>query len=123
MTTAVTKFLFDNSNTILRTLGVTTMFGSAANFVRTEKNSPAETSDVKVKRLALHNAIAALGAAITLGTLTTNKTIGNKTRLFCLASTAAMMMYPTVMVQTTGLLRNVKAAAISVSTKVAQAQI
>jgi hypothetical protein len=99
MVPVVTNFLITNSNTILRTLGATTVVGSVAHFVHAERNGEGEASATKVQRLALHNAVAALGAAITLLTFTTKNAIGKKTRLFCLAATAATVMYPTVVMK------------------------
>jgi hypothetical protein len=97
MTAAVTKFLTDNSSTILRTLGGLTMLGATANFIRTEGKNKRDPLDTKIQRLTIHNAIAALGSALTLWTLTTEHKIGTKTRLFCLATTFATTMYPAAM--------------------------
>ena len=108
--TPAINILIANSNTICRALGLSAILGSAVSFVNGK--TPVET-EAKVSRLTVHNAVAALGAMLTLATLTTNNVMGTKTRLFCLATTAAVTMYPTVAAKIANL--NVPNASISTS--------
>jgi peptidoglycan/LPS O-acetylase OafA/YrhL len=96
---AVTTFLSSHSNTIVRTLGATTILGSIAHFFYADnkgtKNN--ESSDIRVQRLAIHNAVAAVGAMVTVATLTAGNKMGTKTRVFCVLCSALVVLYPTVM--------------------------
>ena len=119
MTSSATNFLMRNSTTILRSLGGAAMFGAVGNGVRLESKGLPETSEVKMQRLTLHNLLFALGSMVTLASCmhqnptTKNYEINKKTAVFCLVSTAAATMLPTVVAKASKLanISNIKVQA------------
>ncbi len=103
----VTTFLSAHANAIVRTLGVSTMLGSAAHLIYAEKlgASKNESSETKVQSLMAHNVVFALGAMVTLVTLTVGNKMDTKTRIFCVLCSALTALYPTAVVGTAYLIQ------------------